>query len=111
MPQAEISLMWQARPASGTLKIPHANQEISVPGQNCSATIKKRQTSRRIEDIPRSYLVSIVAKGLWRVKRFLACDDGPVSEIPTTWREPVRPLHNDEPEIWVGTRSGCGYVR
>src|SRR5713226_9972834 len=33
--------------------------------------IKKRQTSRRIEDVPHFYLVSTVAKELWGVKRFL----------------------------------------
>ncbi len=33
--------------------------------------IKKRQTSRRIENIPYSYPVSILAKELWAVKGLL----------------------------------------
>ena len=43
---------------------------------------KKRQTSRRVEGIPHSYLVGIGAKKLLAVTRF-ASSGGPVSEFPT----------------------------
>ena len=60
--------------------------------------IKKRQTSRRIKDIPHSYLLSILAKQLEGVKKF-APDGGPVSELPTN-RKVARPVHTG---AFVGT--------
>ncbi len=75
MPQAEMSVLWHAGPAFCITAKLRANREIGVPehGHSCRKRWKKekRQTSRRIEDVPHSYLLSIVARELWGVKRFL----------------------------------------
>jgi len=70
--------------ASGMSTKPNANREMHpaepaggrremafADGIAGAVKIKKRQTSRRIENIPYSYPVSILAKELWAVKGLL----------------------------------------
>ena len=74
MPQAEMSVLWHAGPAFCiTAKLRQSGDWRSGTRTQLPETVEKekRQTSRPIEDVPHSYLLSIVARELWGVKRFL----------------------------------------
>jgi hypothetical protein len=58
-----VSFAWTAKAAVAPAKLTEFLGKMEI---------KKRPTSRRIEDLPHLYLVSTVAKELWEVKRVFA---------------------------------------